>query len=522
MTDGRGLFGSVLWRGGAFEATTDAAWLQAMLDAESALARAAADVGLMSHAAAEAIARCCRSEALGPEAIEDIGLGAAAGGNPVIPLVRRLVSAVNALHRGGPRVNGDGDCAGGEGGVVGDDDRAGGEDGVGAAGVGGGVGGAPARAVAPGGAGAAGAGDGSGAGDAVHRGATSQDIIDTAAMLVSRNAVAAINSDLNETMARCAALTSQHRSTVMVGRTLGQHAELITFGFKAAGWLSGLGAARRQLAALHDNGAADAVFVAQLGGPVGTLSMYGEHGPGLLEAFARRLGLAAPAMAWHTERSRIGRLAGALGVTAGVVAKIATDLVLLAQSEVAEVSDAVEGRGGSSSMPHKRNPVAAISACAAAQTVPGSVATLLAAMAHEHERAAGAWHAEWSPMVAALRATGSAVAWLRDALDHLEVDGDAMAARARATADLLEAPVLAAALTPALGAVAAHDRIRAAALGASARNIPLRMVLAEDATVAMLVASASGDPAAVTSPAIAIAGDHFISRVLVREGYGDR
>ena len=350
--------------------------------------------------------------------------------------------------------------------------------------------------------------------------------MDTAAMLVSRNAVAAMAADLDGAAARCVALVTDHRHTVMVGRTLGQHAELITFGFKAAGWLSGLGAARRQLAALHATNpadsadSADSVFAAQLGGPVGTLSAFGGHGPELLEAFARRLDLAVPAMAWHSERSRIGRLAGALGVTAGVVAKVATDLVLLAQSEVAEVSDAEEGRGGSSSMPHKRNPVAAISARAAAQTVPGSVATLLGAMAHEHERAAGAWHAEWLPLVAALRATGSAVAWLRDALDHLEVDGDAMAARARTTVDLLEAPVLAAALTAALGAVAAHDRVRAALSQATARNMPLRMVLAEDDAIAGMLVSVK--PVSTLPPPAAGPGDQFIDPVLAREGQDHR
>lgn len=461
MAEERGLFGSVLWRGGAFEATTEDAWLQAMLDAEAALGWAQADLGLLPEPAAQTIARCCRADNLAPDAIAEIGRGAAAGGNPVIPLVRYLVAFINADPDGTD-----------------------------------------------------------GAADAVHRGATSQDIIDTAAMLVSRDAVIAIAADLDKAVARVAGLAHEHRHTVMVGRTLGQHAELITFGFKAAGWLSGLGAARRQLAALH--GPADAVFAAQLGGPVGTLSAYGDRGPELLEAFARRLDLAAPEMAWHTERSRIGRLAGALGVTAGVVAKIATDVVLLSQNEIAEVSDAQEGRGGSSSMPHKRNPIAAVSARAAAQTVPGSVATLLGAMAQEHERAAGAWHAEWLPLMAALRATGSAVAWVRDALEHLEIDAAAMAARARTSAELLQAPALAVALTPELGAVPAHDLVRAAAQEAVTRHIPLRMVLAEDPTIAGVLDGATLDAVFSAPPSIGVNAEHFIDRVRFREGFTRR
>ncbi|MFN0027570.1 MAG: lyase family protein [Acidimicrobiales bacterium] len=454
MTDGRGLFGSVLWRGGAFEATTDGAWLQAMLDAEAALVWAQADLGLLSPASAQAVVRHCRADALGPDAIEEIGRGAADGGNPVIPLVRRLVAAVDTDPDAPP-----------------------------------------------------------GSADAVHHGATSQDIIDTAAMMVCRNAIAAVAADLDGAIARCDALADEHRHTVMVGRTLGQAAELTTFGFKAAGWLSGLAAARRQLLAMH--GPADPVLAAQLGGPVGTLSSYGNRGAELLGAYARRLDLAAPEMAWHTERSRIGRVATVLGVTAGVVAKVATDIVLLSQSEVAEVTDTAPARGGSSSMPHKRNPVAAISARASAQTVPGSVATLLGAMGHEHERAAGSWHAEWLPLVAALRATGSAVAWLGAALEYLAVDGATMAARARTNADLLQAPALAAALTPALGTVAAHDLVAAAVQEALTSNIPLRMVLAENPAAAATLNTATTTATVPADAAMVdFAGsDQFIDRV---------
>jgi len=170
-------------------------------------------------------------------------------------------------------------------------------------------------------------------------------------------------------------------------------------------------------------------------------------------------------------------VAAALATVAGAVAKVAGDVVLLAQSEVGEVRDRAEGRGGSSAMPNKRNPVAAIAARAAAQTVPGPVATLFAAMAHEHERAAGAWHAEWLPLRAALRATGSAVAWTVDMLEHLEPVPAAMAANLARAGGLLHAETVAAALAHALGRPAAQQLVEQAAAEASARGIPLRLVL---------------------------------------------
>jgi 3-carboxy-cis,cis-muconate cycloisomerase len=168
-----------------------------------------------------------------------------------------------------------------------------------------------------------------------------------------------------------------------------------------------------------------------LGGPAGTLAGMGDAWPDVLAAFASELGLAEPVLPWHTNRTRIAELAGALGEASGVVAKVAGDIVLLAQTEVAEVRErGEEGYGGSSSMPHKHNPIAAVSAVACARQAPGLVATLLAAMDHEHERAAGAWHAEWRPLRELLRSTGAAAAWLADSLQRLEVDSDAMAANA--------------------------------------------------------------------------------------------
>jgi 3-carboxy-cis,cis-muconate cycloisomerase len=250
------------------------------------------------------------------------------------------------------------------------------------------------------------------AGPEVHEGATSQDILDTAAMLVARNARSIIATDVRAAEAAANRLAGEHRDTPIAGRTLMQQALPTTFGAKAAAWGRGLEAAGAALDALR--------FAAQLGGPVGTFD-----DAEVVERYARELGL-EPAPPWHTERTRIATLASALGITSGAIAKIAGDVVLLAQTEVGEVSEAEPG--GSSSMPHKRNPVAAISARACARQAPGLVATLLACMEQEHERAAGAWHAEWAPLRALLTSTGSAASWLRTCLEGLQVHPERMRA----------------------------------------------------------------------------------------------
>ena len=250
-----------------------------------------------------------------------------------------------------------------------------------------------------------------------HRGATSQDILDTAAMLVARRARLLILSELDGVAAVCARLASQHRATTMAGRTLMQQAQPITFGLKAAGWLSGVAAARDDLREVE--------LAAQLGGPVGIAS------PQLAARFAERLELAAPPLPWHGDRTRVARLAAALAIAAGACEKVALDIVLLAQNEVGEVSESSEGgRGGSSAMAHKRNPVGAIRARAAARSVRGAVSVLFEAMAGEHERAAGAWQSEWSALSAALAGTGGAAWSLREALEGLTVHAERMAANA--------------------------------------------------------------------------------------------
>jgi 3-carboxy-cis,cis-muconate cycloisomerase len=313
----------------------------------------------------------------------------------------------------------------------------------------------------------------------VHHGATSQDIMDTAAMLVARRALAPLLADLAGAAEAAARLAAEHRGTLLAGRTLLQHALPVTFGLKAAGWLVGLDESMVRLAEVGRTRLA-----VQFGGAAGTLASLGDAGPAVLAALAAELGLAEPVLAWHTVRTRPVELAAALGQAAGVAGKIARDVVLLAQTEVGEVAEAGDAdRGGSSTLPHKRNPVAAISALACAERTPGLVATLLAAMVQEHERAAGSWHAEWQPFTDLLRATGSAAAWLRDCLEHLRVHPDRMAANLDRTDGLLLAERVAGALAARLGRQEAHELVRRAAAEAVANGRSFGAVLADQPRV---------------------------------------
>ena len=247
----------------------------------------------------------------------------------------------------------------------------------------------------------------------VHVGATSQDIMDTAAMLVARRACEPIMTDAGRAADAAAALADSHRSTPMFGRTLLQQAVPISFGLKAAGWMTALDEAAAELASVE--------LAVQMGGPVGSRS------PAVAATVASCLGLTEPVMPWHTNRRVPVQLASALGVLAGACGKIALDVALLSQNEVGEVREGAGG--GSSSMPHKRNPVAAVSVRACASRVPGLVATMVASMAEqEHERAAGAWQGEWGTLSDLLSLTGSAVAWTAEMLSGLQVDRDRMRA----------------------------------------------------------------------------------------------
>jgi len=294
-----------------------------------------------------------------------------------------------------------------------------------------------------------------------HLGATSQDIMDTAAMLVARRALGLVLDELSRVTHACATLARSYRDTPMAGRTLLQQAVPTTFGLKAAGWLVAVLDARARLAQLREGGLA-----AQLGGAVGTLAALGEHGPEIARLYARELDLAEATLPWHTNRVRIAELGAALDIAAGVLAKIGLDLALLAQTEVAEVREGGEG-GGSSAMPQKRNAVGAVSTRACAELERAYASVLTGALVQEHERAAGAWQAEWEALSGALAYAGGAAAALAGALEGLEVDEARMRANLDITGGQVVAERLALLLAERLGRTAARALVRDASLRAS-------------------------------------------------------
>ncbi|CCQ15966.1 3-carboxy-cis,cis-muconate cycloisomerase PcaB [Rhodococcus sp. AW25M09] len=354
----------------------DRAWVTAMLDVEAALSRAAAAAGLvdLDHAA---IVTAAAAELGSTLDIARLGLDAAAGGNPVIPLVQLLRQAVS-----------------------------------------------PSAVPA----------------SAVHPGATSQDIMDTALMLVSREALTAIESLLDDACRAARELAQTHRSTPMAARTLGQQALPTTFGLVAANWASGLYGARTRLTAVRR------ACLVQYGGAAGTLAAVHPHGPAIAATLAAELDLAPQVAPWHTDRAVVADLACALGTAAGSIGKIAGDIVSMAATELGEVSE--DAPGGSSAMPHKRNPVAAITARAATRRVPGAVSTVLSNMDHEHQRAAGAWHTEWETITDLLRLTGGAAHRIAASLDGLHVHPENMARNLDATGGALLAERVTTALAP--------------------------------------------------------------------------
>jgi 3-carboxy-cis,cis-muconate cycloisomerase len=409
----------------AERATGDPAFTAALLDAEAALARAQAECGLLPATAAEAVCAAAADRARFHP--RDLAERARSGGNPVIPLVADLTAAVRERD--------------------------------------------PAAA------------------EYVHRGATSQDIMDTAAMLVASRALRPALADLRRAQAALAELAAAHRATPMPGRTLTQHAVPTTFGLKAAGWRALVLDAHDRLAAVR------AALPAQLGGAAGTLAAFGafagadsaDPGPRLASAFARATGLAEPALPWHTLRTPIADLGAALAFTAAALGKIAEDVALLGRPEIGEVREG--GGGGSSAMPHKSNPVRTTLIAAAARQVPALAAILTAALTAQDERPAGAWHAEWQPLREALRTVGGACRDAADLTEGLRVDP----ARMRANLDLTGgAPLterLAAELADRIGRAPARDALTRAARRSAQEGIGLAAALAgEDALAGALSA----------------------------------
>jgi 3-carboxy-cis,cis-muconate cycloisomerase len=309
----------------------------------------------------------------------------------------------------------------------------------------------------------------------VHWGATSQDIIDSAMVLQLRAAIEIVLRSLERASDAAASLAERHSATVMAGRTWLQHATPITFGLKAAGWMSALDRVRADLARSLAR-----TLVLQFGGASGTLASLGDRGADVATAMGSALGLAVPELPWHAQRDRLTSLACALGVAAGTMGKIARDVSLLAQTEVAEAFESAAGeRGGSSTMPQKRNPVGASVVLAASVRAPGLVATMLSAMPQEHERGLGGWQAEWETLPELVHLAGGAARHAAEMLAALEVDAARMKQNADMTGGVALAESVSMALAAHVGKAEAHRTIGAASRRAIAEHRSLAAVLAE-------------------------------------------
>ena len=263
----------------------------------------------------------------------------------------------------------------------------------------------------------------------VHKGATSQDIIDTTLMSQLKQAFVLIKNDLDKLGGQLITLAQTYQHTPMIGRTLLQQALPITFGDKVTGWLDGL---LRSIERVQR--ATSECIVVQLGGPVGNGKSLGEHGPAIRAQVAATLELGTTTYAWHTQRDRLAEIAATLGILNGSLGKLASDVILLMQTEVGELREgAAEGKGGSSSMPHKRNPVTSTFMVAIAHRTPALVASILGAMIQPHERAAGTWHSEWPAIRELVKLTAANLNHANDLLRDLEVDTERMRQNLNAT-----------------------------------------------------------------------------------------
>ena len=313
----------------------------------------------------------------------------------------------------------------------------------------------------------------------VHWGATSQDAIDTAMMLTLRAAIEALLGDIDRAVAGFAMLARTHRHTAVVARTWLQHALPMPFGLKLAEYAAALHRSRKRLQRLKRE-----TLALQFGGAAGTLAALGDKGWPVAERLAQELKLPLPDAPWHTHRDRIAEAASVLAIVAGSCGKIARDVSLMMQTDVAEAFEpAGEGRGGSSTMPHKRNPVAAATALAAATMAPNLAATIFAAQVQDHERSAGPWHAEWPTLPTLLLVTSGGLAAIVDIAEGLEVDVARMRLNLDATGGLIMAEAVTMALAEKIGKSDAHHLIEAASKKAVAGKKHLRDVLLADAGI---------------------------------------
>ena len=444
----QGLTGALFADPEMAEILSDRRWLEAMLDFEAALARAEAEVGVIPQGAAEAIASCCEAELYD---IAEIGRRTTLAGNPAIPLVAMLTEKVREKD--------------------------------------------PAAA------------------EFVHYGATSQDVIDTGLASLHSDAQTLISQRLRAIKRAVADLARKHRRTPLAGRTLLQHALPITFGLKCAKWLHALNETDfrlRQAGIWQAQFGGAAGSLASLGDPAATISanLVEQHFPKGYDRQKR--GWIDDAIPTHSDRSRPQNLAAHLGIICSTLGKIARDIALLMQTEVAEVFEpSAPGKGGSSTLPHKRNPVQTTAIIAIATRTPGLVATMLAAGLQEHERGVGGWHAEWDTMRELLSLTGAAALHMQNLLEGLEVDTERMRANLELTHGLIMAERLTFALAPTLGKARAKAFMEAACKRAVSEKRHLKEVLAGTPEAGGLDLDALFDPATYLG-----ASDVFIDRVL--------
>ncbi len=310
----------------------------------------------------------------------------------------------------------------------------------------------------------------------VHWGATSQDVIDTALMLELRAAIDALIADLDLAIKGFAALAGRHRRTLSVARTLLQQALPMPFGLKLAGYAAALARSRERLIRLRRE-----ALVLQFGGAAGTLAVLGEHGFAVSERLAAVLNLTLPDAPWHSHRDRLAEIAACFGILTGTCGKIARDVSLMMQTEVGEAFEpAAPGRGTSSTLPHKRNPVGAAAALSAATIAPNLVATLIAAQVQEHERAVGGWHTDWMTFPALALVTSGALAAVVEIAEGLEVDVERLRANLEMTGGQIMAEAVAFALAEKIGRTEAHALVRLLSLQASQEKRPFKEVLLKD------------------------------------------
>ena len=390
------LYASLFYQADMTEIFSDHALLKYMIQAEVALAKAQAQVGVIPESAAAIIADVANTQGIQAIDFENLAIATGLAGNIAIPFVKQFTAAVKAVDEDASRY--------------------------------------------------------------VHWGATSQDILDTACILQARDALDVVEFQLRHAYAVSLELAEKYRAEVMIGRTWLQQALPITFGHKAARWASSF---KRDLDRLEQMKAR--VLTAQLGGAVGSLASLLDQGSTVVEAYAAQLNLSVPTCTWHGERDRIIEIAGFLAIVVGNTGKMARDWSLMMQTEIAEVFEpTAKGRGGSSTMPHKRNPVAAASILAAANRVPALMSSMYQSMVQEHERSLGAWHAEWLAVPEIFQLCAGALQRTVEVLQGLEVNSKNMQRNIETTQGLIMAEAVMMALAPKMGRLNAHHLVEKA------------------------------------------------------------